>query len=224
MPKDINESFITYYNERAPEYDDIYLGKTMGTLDPRLYKVDIKKIGDLCSQFGYGRTIDIGCGTGFWLSYYAKNCERIILIDKSENMLSECGARVDNLGLRDKCDYIWGDFYEYDFTNNLFDSCFVGFFISHLSLEAEQAFFNKVRKILKPNAQFMLIDSAWSESRKKYRQKEGLQERVLKDGRKFTIYKKYFDKYDIENILKRYDFRIETIYFGDVFFAVRGSA
>jgi cyclopropane fatty-acyl-phospholipid synthase-like methyltransferase len=103
MYQDINESFIDYYNERASEYDDIYLGKAPGTLDAQLYEKDIKKVGELCKRFGSGQSIDIGCGTGFWLSYYAANCKRVILIDQSEKMLSECRTRVDKLGLNDKC-------------------------------------------------------------------------------------------------------------------------
>jgi hypothetical protein len=117
---------------------------------------------------------------------------------------------------------IRADFFEYDFTKSSFDSCLVGFFMSHLSIASEQLFFNKVRYILKPNAHFMLIDSAWSEIRKKYREKEGMQERVLNDGRKFTIYKRYFNKDDISRLFKKYSIKLESIYVGDVFLAAIG--
>ncbi len=222
MYQDTNGSFITYYDARASEYDDVYLGRAPGALDRRLYEKDTRKIGQLCQHFGSGRSIDIGCGTGFWLSYYAKNCRQIVLIDRSESMLVECGLRVKKLRLLDKCEFITGDFFDYYFSDESFGSCFVGFFISHLSGEREKFFFEKVKKILNPKSQVMLIDSAWSEARQKCREKEGMQERTLRDGRKFTLYKKYFDQSDIENVFKNHGLHLEEIYFGDVFFGVRG--
>jgi ubiquinone/menaquinone biosynthesis C-methylase UbiE len=213
-----------YYNERAPEYDDIYLGKAQGALDPLLYQKDIKRIGKLCQHFGCGYTIDIGCGTGFWLSYYAKNCERILLCDTSENMLAQCKARVKELRLSNRCNFIRRDFFEYDFSRHTFDSCFVGFFISHLSSQWERRFFSKLRKILKPSACMMFIDSAWSDERRRCREKEGMQKRILRNGRTFEVHKRYFDKNDIDEIFATYGFTYESLYMGGVFFAVLAHA
>lgn len=220
MFQDIKGLSTNYYNERAPEYDDIYLGKARGALDPLLYQKDIEKIGELCRHFGCGHTIDIGCGTGFWLSYYAGNCERILLCDTSENMLAQCEIRVKELGLSNRCNFIKGDFFEYDFSESSFDSCFVGFFISHLFLEWERRFFTKLRKILKPTARIMFVDSAWSKERKKCREKEGMQERILRNGRTFKVYKRYLNTSDIDEIFTTYGFTCESLYIGDVFFAV----
>ena len=65
----------------------------------------------------------------------------------------------------------------------------------------------------------MLIDSVWNERRQQYREKEGIQERVLSDGRLFRIYKRYFEKPDVEEMLERYDFRMESCYVGDALIA-----
>jgi ubiquinone/menaquinone biosynthesis C-methylase UbiE len=191
--------------------------------EPDIYKNDVKKISDMASTFGKGHLIDIGCGTGFWLPYYEQNCSRITLIDQSEKMFSECEKRVDRLGLKHKCHFMQGDFFEITSRNSSFDSAVVGFFISHLSLELEEAFFVKLKKILKPNARLMVIDSAWSRKRKQHRKKEGLQKRVLNDGRMFTVYKRYFDKSDIDEMFKKYLFKLESSYIGDVFLAVIGK-
>ena len=83
----------------------------------------------------------------------------------------------------------------------------------------EKVFFERLKGILKANPQFMLIDSVWNERRQRYREKEGIQERVLSDGRLFKVYKRYFEKRDVEEMLKRYGFRMESCYVGDALIA-----
>jgi len=224
MDDKLKQEMMSYYDERAQEYDEIYLGKGPASIpDPTLYRNEVTKISRIASTFGRGHLIDVGCGTGFWLSYYARNCSRITLIDQSKNMLSECKRRAENLGLKDKCCFVQGDFFEVTFRNCIFDSAIVGFLISHLSLELEQSFFMKLKKILKPNAQLMVIDSAWSKKRQQYRKKESIQERRLNDGSIFTIHKRYFGNSDIEEMFKRHLLKLESSYIGDVFLAVIGE-
>jgi gamma-glutamylcysteine synthetase len=81
----------------------------------------------------------------------------------------------------------------------------------------------RLKQILKPDGQLMLVDSAWSDMRSRYRKKEGMQERVLNDGRKFSVYKRYFDRADIMIIFERYRFRLKSYYIGDVILAVGGE-
>jgi demethylmenaquinone methyltransferase/2-methoxy-6-polyprenyl-1,4-benzoquinol methylase len=224
MDDELKPGMMSYYDQRAPEYDEIYLGKGPAIPDPVAYKNDLAKITQMVSAFGRGLLVDIGCGTGFWLSGYARNCSRITLIDQSEKMLSECKRRVVKLGLKEKCDFVQGDFFEVTFENCLFDGALVGFFISHLTLEQEQSFFAKLRMILKPHGELMLIDSAWSSIRQQYRKKEGLQERALNDGRTFTIYKRYFDKFDVEEMFVRHSFKLESLYLGNLFLTAMGNS
>jgi hypothetical protein len=65
----------------------------------------------------------------------------------------------------------------------------------------------------------MFIDRAWDKRRKQYREKEGIQERVLNDGRIFKIYKRYFKKSDVKEMFERYNFIIKSYYTGDAFIA-----
>jgi hypothetical protein len=100
----------------------------------------------------------------------------------------------------------------------------VGFLLSHLTLEQEKAFFGKLEEILKANPQLMFIDSAWNKRRQQYREKEGLQERVLNDGRIFRVYKRYFDKSDVEEMLKRYKFEVISYYAGEALIAAMAES
>ncbi len=220
----LNQEMMSYYDARAPEYDEIYVGKGPASIsDPALYKNEAEETARIVSAFGTGHLIDIACGTGYWLPYYAENCSNIMLIDQSEKMLLECRKRIDELKLGKKCGFIQGDFFKASFKNTLFDSALVGFLLSHLPAEEEETFFRKLRRILKPNSQLMVIDSTWSKRRQQYRRKEGVQERTLNDGRTFSIYKRYFSKSDIKETLHRHHFQLDSYWEGDASFVAACS-
>ena len=60
----------------------------------------------------------------------------------------------------------------------------------------------------------MIIDSLWNPKRSKYRHKDGVEDRTLKDGRKFRVYKRYLDKSDIARTLSANQFTIKSLYLG----------
>jgi len=210
---------MSYYDERAEEYDEIYLGKGHTTIDPDVYKNDVAKVSAVVSRFGKGHLIDIACGAGFWLPHYARNCSQITFLDQSGRMLSKCKDRVESLGLAITLNFIQGDFLDVSLETSQYDCALVGFFLSHLTSEQEKAFFGRLGEILKPNPQLMFIDSAWNKKREQYREREGFQERVLNDGRRFRVYKRYFDKSDVEEMFKRYGFEVISSYIGEALIA-----
>ncbi|KYK37830.1 MAG: hypothetical protein AYK18_08815 [Theionarchaea archaeon DG-70] len=213
----IKREIETYYNERAEEYDRIYMGKGHVTLNPRIYLEDVAKTSEIVSKFGDGHLLDIACGTGFWLLSYCQNCSEITLLDQSKKMLEECRKRVGELGLLNSTHFVQGDFLKVTIEPSAFDSAFVGFLLSHLTLEQEKLFFLSLKRILKPHGQLMIIDSVWNSERQKYTKKEGIQKRVLNDGRKFKIYKRYVEKSDIERMCSKHDFKIKSSYTGKAF-------
>ncbi|UCD04717.1 MAG: class I SAM-dependent methyltransferase [candidate division WOR-3 bacterium] len=217
--KEPNEMF-DYYDERASEYDGIYEGHTPGMPEADLYKKDVEKIKSICGRFGKGHLIDVACGTAYWLPYYASNCSEITLVDQSRHMLAACRKRVNSLNLDISINYIKSDFFEVRFLSKVFDSAVVAFLMSHLTEEATGFFIDKLRRILNPRASVLWIDGSWSPIRKKYRDKSGLQERKLENGRAFSIFKRYFDEHDIESFLHENSLVRKAFYFGDVFFAV----
>ena len=91
--------------------------------------------------------------------------------------------------------------------------------LSHLKREQEKAFFERLNEILTPRARLMIIDSLWKPKRSKYRNKDGVEDRTLKDGRKIRVYKRYLDKSDIARTLSANQFTIKSLYLGDMLFA-----
>ncbi len=224
MSRTLNQEMMSYYDTRAPEYDEIYMGKGPASIpDPDLYRKETEIIGKVVQGYGQGHLIDIGCGTGYWLPYYAGNCSDVTLLDHSEKMLSQFRKRVRSLGLEDRCHFVQNDFFEATLEEGSFDSALIGFFISHLSPNLERVFFSKLKIILKDNAQLTIIDSAWSSQRMRTRKKEGMQKRTLNDGRAYTLYKKYFDKSDVERMFKRYHLRLKSCWTGNAFLVVQGE-
>jgi ubiquinone/menaquinone biosynthesis C-methylase UbiE len=216
---ELRQGMMSYYSERANGYDAIYLGKGHATIDPDVYKRDVAKVSEMISGFGKGHMIDIACGTGFWLSYYARNCAQITFLDQSDRMLAKCKDRVEELRMTDRSSFIQGDFFDIALETSKYDCALVGFLLSHLTFEQEEVFFGKLKEILKTNSQLMFIDSVWNKRREQWREKEGIQERVLNCGRIFRIYKRYFEGSDVEQMLKRYGFEIKSYYVGEAFIA-----
>ena len=77
--------------------------------------------------------------------------------------------------------------------------------------------------ILRQQARILIIDSVWSTARARHREKEGMQKRVLNDGRVFSIYKHYFTPDELRGILEQQGVDVKSSYVGDVFMAMIGE-
>jgi ubiquinone/menaquinone biosynthesis C-methylase UbiE len=82
MEDDTMREMMSYYDARAEEYDEIYMGKGHITIDADVFVSDVAKVAEMVSGFGKGHLLDIACGAGFWLPYYAPNCNQITLLDQ----------------------------------------------------------------------------------------------------------------------------------------------
>jgi SAM-dependent methyltransferase len=213
---------IAYYDGRADEYDAVYVGKNPAIDKPALYSTDVREIARLVSRFDAGSVIDIGCGTGYWLKYYGRNASQILLVDESVNMLTQCRNRVRELDMIERCDFMPVNFLTAELGERRFDGAVIGFVLSHTNPDEEVLFFQQLDAILTQHAQILIVDSAWSSIRAQYRNKEGLQERTLGDGRAFSIYKRYFTLDELTALMRRYEFGVTSSYTGDVFVAARG--
>ena len=127
------------------------------------------------------------------------------------------------MGLKSQTSIVLSDIFDQELGRASFDSALIGFFLSHLTDMQERVFFAKLRSILKPTGRFLILDSVWSEERAKTRQKQGIQERFLNDGRRFEIYKKYLDQDDIILMEKKHDLNANIEHLGRVFLAVSGT-
>jgi ubiquinone/menaquinone biosynthesis C-methylase UbiE len=216
---------LSYYDQRATEYDEAY---TLGTgtasiRDPEVFKAEASLLSGVVRQIMYGRAMDLACGTAFWLPHYGPNCSGITLFDQSAQMLAQARATASRLGLLDRCVFQEGDFFDQAFDHAAYDSVLVGFFLSHLSEDQEAALFDALRTMVAPVGRFLILDSAWSLERARVNAKVERQERKLNDGTPFEIFKRYCDRGDFDRWAQDYSVRLRIEHFGQAFYAVSGT-
>ena len=224
MNPDLRQRMLRYYDERAPEYEEAYvLGTGTASIpDPTVFQTEALLLGAIVERFAQGRIIDLACGTGYWLPHYAQRCSSITLFDQSEKMLNECRKKVLSADIIDRCAIVRGDFFDYPFSGDAYDSALVGFFLSHLTEAQEELLFTGLKKMLGASGRFLILDSAWSAERSRFNAKVERQQRRLNDGTLFEIYKRYFTQEDIADWAKKYGMNVTMEHYGTAFFAVSG--
>ena len=219
----VKEMMMEYYDERAEEYDEIYEGKGPATCSREVYAIDIEGIGKFAESFGTGNLLDIACGSGYWLKLFYNKCSTFTFLDQSEQMLKLCRKKAENFEVIEISSFIKSDILDYSFEETVkFDCALIGFLLGHFTIAQEEIFFKKLKRLLRPGAEILIIDSTWNKGRAKTLHKEDVVERRLNDGRTFKIYKKYFDEEDLPALLNFYGISVKDSFFGETFVAVIG--
>lgn len=221
MNADIQKEMHFYFDERAEEYDDFYAGKGPAIQHyGGMYVKDFAQIAEVVSEFRGKHLIDIACGTAYWSQFYASACEEVTCLDQSANMLNQAQARIKDQEL-EAPNLIHADVFDIDLGAAVYDRAFVSILLSHFSREQDTAFFARLKQILQPGGELMVVDSLWNPRRSKYRKQESIEERGLKDGRKFRVFKRYMDQGGMARLLQSHSFTIKSLYVGDMLLAIR---
>jgi demethylmenaquinone methyltransferase/2-methoxy-6-polyprenyl-1,4-benzoquinol methylase len=167
-----------YYDTRAPEYDDWYLGTGLfAKRDRPGWHEEVETLGATLAAMPPARTLDVACGTGFLTRHL--NGE-ITGLDQSERMLAIACERVPH------GTFLTGDALSLPFEDNDFDRLVTAHFYGHLAPDDRECFLAEARRVA---AQLVIVDSAIRPDHKP----DELQTRVLNDGSRFEVYKRYFD-------------------------------
>jgi demethylmenaquinone methyltransferase/2-methoxy-6-polyprenyl-1,4-benzoquinol methylase len=225
MDEQLRSIMLRYYDERAPDYEEAYrLGTgTSSISDPGVFQREAGDLADIVRGFAHGKVLDLACGTGYWLQFYAEQCSSVTMVDQSENMLAECRKKIDRFGLADRSTLARADVLAWECADRSHDRAIIGFLLSHLTNEQEPRLFGSLRSALRAGGRFLIMDSAWTDMRSQFNAKVERQERRLNDGTALDIYKRYFDRSDISAWSSKYHLRTNVEYFGDAFFAVFGE-
>ena len=167
-----------YYDRRAPEYDDWYLGTGMYADRHRPgWEEELWEVERVVAKLPPTRTLDVACGTGF-LTRFLRG--EVVGLDQSERMLEIAAWRVP--GGR----FVAGGALSLPFEDASFGRLLTGHFYGHLDPGERERFLAEARRVAR---EIVVIDSALRDGV----EPEETQERVLSDGSRHEVYKRYFD-------------------------------
>lgn len=174
-----------YYERRAPEYDDWYLGAGLFAERERPgWAEELRAVEQVVSTLRPCRTLDVACGTGFITKHLRG---RVIATDASAAMLAESRARHSHPLVR-------ADAFALPFRNDSFDRVFTGHFYGHLHPEQRARFLAESRRIAPA---LVVFDAKLDDAV----EPEQTQERVLNDGSSHHVFKRYFTASQLANEL-----------------------
>jgi demethylmenaquinone methyltransferase/2-methoxy-6-polyprenyl-1,4-benzoquinol methylase len=192
----------TYYDRRAPEYDEWYRGAGRFAERERAgWEQEVDALGLALAGLRPARTLDVACGTGFLTRHLPGE---IVGLDQSETMLEEARRQAPNAA------YVPGDALSLPFEDGAFERIFTAHFYGHLEGEDRERFVAEARRMA---PELVVVDSALREDV----EAEEWQERILNDGSRWEVYKRYFEAHSLARELGGG----ETVFAGRWFVAVR---
>jgi demethylmenaquinone methyltransferase/2-methoxy-6-polyprenyl-1,4-benzoquinol methylase len=191
-----------YYDRRASEYDDWYLGR--GLFEPRdraAWDAELERLFSVISALGPGRTLDVACGTGFLTRHLRGD---VVALDQSARMLEEAHRQAPSATI------VQADAFALPFVDHAFDRVFSGHFYGHLEAPERERFLAEARRVA---PELVIVDA----SRKHSDVDEHMSARVLNDGSTWEVFKRYFTGAGLAEELGGGDVLLE----GDWFVVVR---
>jgi SAM-dependent methyltransferase len=165
-----------YYDKRADEYDQWYLGEGQyADRDRPGWSAEVDRLVQLVSRLAPARTLDVACGSGF-LTRHLRGV--VVGVDQSAKMVALAQSRLPQ-GVA-----IVADALHLPFADYAFDRVITGHFYGHLPPDERHAFLAEARRLA---GELIVIDSAWRAGI----EAEQWQERVLNDGSQHRVYKRY---------------------------------
>ena len=178
MPRRVmDDGMRAYYDRRAPEYDDWWLGTgRFAQRDRPGWAEEVEALVAVVAGLPPARVLDVACGTGFLTRHLRGD---LVGLDQSPAMVALAAARVPAARI------VQGDAVPLAFPAGAFDRVFTSHFYDHLLPGEREAFLAEARRVA---PEVVVVDSA----RRPGTPAEEWQERVLDDGSTHRVYKRFF--------------------------------
>ena len=166
-----------YYDRRAPEYDDWWLGTGLfADRDRPGWSEEVDALIWTLAALSPARTLDIACGTGFLTRHLPGD---VVGLDQSSAMLEIARERAPDAR------FVQGEGIALPFADDSFDRVVTAHFYGHLEDSDRSSFLSEARRVARELVvvDAMLRDDVSPEER---------QERILNDGSRWQVYKRYF--------------------------------
>ena len=166
-----------YYDARAPEYDDWYLGTGgFAERDRPGWDEAVRELERLVAELPPKRTLDVACGTGFLTRHLRGD---VTALDQSARMLGIARERAP------EATFVESDAIPLPFDDGTFDRVFTGHFYGHLDEDERAAFLAEARRVA---PELVVVDSVEADGRAA----EEIEERWLRDGSRWEVLKRRF--------------------------------
>ena len=186
----MKEKQISYYAQRAHEYEKIYHKPER--------QEDLRKLELLLPQCVEAKSVlEIGCGTGYWTQFMSKTAKSILATDINEAMLEIARSKsYPNIP-----EFIALDYEQLDEMEGQYDLIFAGFVVSHIRRENLTDFLSKLSRRLKMGGEIIFMDNVFVEGSntpisEKDKHGNTFQERSLEDGSKHKVLKNFYEADD----------------------------
>jgi ubiquinone/menaquinone biosynthesis C-methylase UbiE len=166
-----------YYEARAREYDDWVFGTGLfGDRHRPGWHEERAQLEQAIASLPPVRTLDVACGTG-WLTRHLRGA--VTGLDASSSMLEIAADRMPH------ADFVVGDALDLPFGGRSFDRVLTGHFYGHLEEADRLRFLSEAERVA---PELVVVDSALHGGVEPVE----WQERVLSDGSRWEVYKRFF--------------------------------
>jgi demethylmenaquinone methyltransferase/2-methoxy-6-polyprenyl-1,4-benzoquinol methylase len=176
-PRVVDALMRAYYDRRASEYDDWWLGTGLfAERDRPGWAEEVERLVEVVGALPPARVLDVACGTGFLTRHLRGD---VVGLDQSAGMLAIAAERLPYGRV------VHGDAVPLPFADGEFERVFTSHFYGHLVPEEREAFVIEARRVA---AELVVADSALRPGV----EAEEWQERKLNDGSRHRVYKRFF--------------------------------
>jgi SAM-dependent methyltransferase len=191
---------IAYYRARAPEYDAWWFrtgrfdrGEAANAAWHAETALVEREVAAMLAARRPADVLELACGTGLFTRHLAPRVGRVTAVDASPEVIAINRARVAaaNVG------YVQADLFAFE-PPSRYDLVFMSFWLSHVPHARFDAFWDMVRRALKPDGVAYVIDSAHDPTSHAVDhptpdRHAGVVTRLLDDGREFRIVKVFWE-------------------------------
>ena len=147
----MNQDLVSYYKDRAKEYEKVYL-------KPERQNDLQKATTILQSLFSQKTILEIACGTGYWTEKIAETATAIYATDINESVIDI----AENRHYKDKVTFELTDIYTF-MPHKKYESVFGGFIWSHILHQDLDKFVDKIKNFVTSDGTIVFMDNNYVE-------------------------------------------------------------
>lgn len=203
----MNQDLKSYYDERADEYDNVYL-------NPK-EQDDLKQATEVFQHLFLKKTVlEFACGTGYWTERIGKVAKSVHATDVNKSVI-DIAEKRRNLG---NIRYKVADMYSFE-SEGKYDGFFGGFIWSHIKIQDLDKFMASLKRWIKAKGKIAFIDSnplkSTNHDLKRIVKSDDFgntyQKRTVKSGDEYLVLKNFPVKEFIYETLSKIADNIEVI-------------